>query len=110
MNKWTSLSLNGWWEVSVPPLHGPEEEEEGNPGEVTDGNFSWGGSLDGGIQGLDGVNREWPHSYWGRIFFLIVHHLASQPKVKFSHAFMEGVVGTQGCEYLSIERRYCSTD
>ena len=41
-----------------------EEEEKGDPGEVVDGNVSWGGSLGGDFQGLDDVNREGPHSCW----------------------------------------------
>ena len=45
-------------------LAGPEEEEEGNLGEVADGNVYLGSSLDGGVQGLDDVNREGPHSCW----------------------------------------------
>ena len=52
-------------------LSGPEEEEEGDPGEVADGNVSWDGSLDRGVQGLDHINREGPHSCWRRIFLLI---------------------------------------
>ena len=42
--------------ASLAVFSGPEEEEEGNLGEVADGDVSWGGSLGGGIQGLDNVN------------------------------------------------------
>ena len=79
----------------------PEEEEEGDPGEVSDGFFSWGGSLGDGIQGLDNINRERPHSCWRRIVFLIGLQLKSQPKFKFSHAVVAGAIGPHGCKYLT---------
>ena len=34
-----------------------EEGEEGDPGEVDDGDVTWGGSLGGIVQVLDKVNR-----------------------------------------------------
>ena len=43
-------------------LAGTEEEEEGDPVEIAEGDFSWGGSLGGGVQVLDDFNREGPHS------------------------------------------------
>ena len=51
-------------------LAGLEEEEEGNLGEVADGDVSWVGSLVRSIQGLGIVNQEVLHSCWRRIFFM----------------------------------------
>ena len=87
--------------ASFSKLDGPEEEEEGDPGEVADGNVSLSGSLGGGIQGLDDVNQEGLHSYWRRILLLIGRQLVSQPKVDFFHAVVAGVVGPHGCKYLT---------
>ena len=87
--------------ASFAVLAGPEEEEEGDPGEIADGDVYWVGSLGGGVQVLNDVNREGPHSCRRIIFFLIGHHLASHPKVDFYHAVVAGVVGTHGCEYLT---------
>ena len=35
----------------------PDEKEEGNPGDITDGNISSGGSLGGSVHGLDNTDR-----------------------------------------------------
>ena len=48
--------------ATLEVLFRPEEEKEGNPVEVTDGDVSWGGALVGGIEGLDDVDWERPHS------------------------------------------------
>ena len=69
--------------ASFAVLAGPEEEEEGDPGEIDDGDVYWVGSLGGGVQVLNDVNREGSHSCRRIIFFLIGHHLASHPKVDF---------------------------
>ena len=67
--------------ATLAVIAGTEEEEEGDPGEFSDGNVYWGSSLGGSIQGLDNNNKDGPHSFWRRIFFLIGHHLSYQPKV-----------------------------
>ena len=78
----------------------PDEKEEGNPGDIADGDNSSGGSLGGSVQDLDNADREGPHSCWSRIILLIGRHLASQPNVELPHAVLSGVVGSQGCEDL----------
>ena len=50
-----------------------EEEEEGDPCEVSDGNVPWGCSLGVGVQGFYKFNWEGTHSCWRRILFLIGH-------------------------------------
>ena len=87
----TALVLFAW----------PEEEEEGDPGEIADGNVSCGGSLCGGVQGLDNADREEPQSCWRRILIMIERQLGSQPKIELLHAVVSGVVGSHGCEYFS---------
>ena len=57
--------------VALAVFAWPEEEEEGDRGEVADCDISWGGSLGGGVQCLDDVDREGPQSCWRRILFLI---------------------------------------
>ena len=78
-----------------------EEEEEGDPGEFADCDISWGGSLGGGVQGLDNVDGEGPHSCWRRILLLIGRQLESELKVNFPHVVVAGVVGPHGCKYLT---------
>ena len=80
--------------ASFAVLSGLEEEEEGDPGEVPGGVVSWGVSLGSVFQGLDDFNKEELHSCWRRIFLILGHHLASQTKVKFTHAVVAEVVGT----------------
>ena len=87
----TNLSVFVW----------PGEEEEGDPGEISDGDFSCCGFLGGGFQGLDNDDREGPHSCWRIILLLIARQLASQPKVELPHAVFSGVVGPHGCEDLT---------
>ena len=74
----------------------PEEEEESDPGEVTDGNIYWCGTFDSCVQGVDEVYFERPHSGRRRIFFLIGHQLGHQTKLEFFHAVVSGVVGLHG--------------
>ena len=50
---------------------GTEEEEESDPGEVTDGDVPWGDAWGGGVQGLDYIDWERPHSGWRGVFLLI---------------------------------------
>ena len=71
----------------------PEEEEEGDSGEVADCNISLGGSLDSGVQGLDESDREGPQSCWRIILLLVGRQLASYPKVELPHAVVAEVVG-----------------
>ena len=78
-----------------------EEEEEGDPGEISDSNISWSGSLGNGVQVLDNADREGPHSCWRRMLLLIGRQLASQPKVELPHAVVSGFVGPHGCKYLT---------
>ena len=68
-------------------------KEEGDTGEIADGNVSWCGSLGGGFQGLYNADREGPHSYWSRILFLVEFQLASQAKVNLPHSVVSG-----GCQ------------
>ena len=77
---------------------GTKEEEEVNLGEVSDGNFLWGGSLGVGVQGLYNANREGRHSRWRIIFLLIGQHLEPEMKTKSSHAVMAGVVSPHRCK------------
>ena len=81
--------------VSRVVFSGTEEEEEGCPCEVSDGDVPWGCSLGVGVQGFDKVNWGETHSCWRRIFFLIGNQLAPQTKVEFPHAAMTWVVGPQ---------------
>ena len=78
-----------------------EEKEEGDPGEIADGNIYWCGSLVGGAQGLDNADREGPHYCWRGILFLVGSQLASQAKIELSHSIVYGVVAPHGCEYLT---------
>ena len=78
-----------------------EEEEEGDSGEIADGNVSCGGLLGGGVQGLYNADREGPHSCWRRILLLMARQLASHPRVNLPHAVVSGVVGPHGCKYLT---------
>ena len=78
-----------------------EEKEEGDSGEIADGGVSWGGSLGGGVQGLDNVDREGPYFCWRKILLLIGQQLASQPKVELPHVAVSGVVGPHTCKYLT---------
>ena len=78
--------------VALAVFAWPEEEEEGDRGEVADCDISWGGSLGGGVQCLDDVDREGPHSCWRIILLLIGSQLASQPKVDFPHAVVAGLL------------------
>ena len=78
-----------------------EEEEEGDPYEIDDGDVSCGGYLGRSVQGLDNADRERPHSCWRRILFLIGRQLASQAKVELPHWVLSGVVGPHGCKYLT---------
>ena len=87
----TALSVFAW----------PEEKEEGDPGEIADGNISWSGSLGGGVQDLDNADRKGPHSCWSRILLLIGRHLASKPKFELHHGVVLGVVGPHRCKYLT---------
>ena len=87
--------------ATLAVLSGPEEEEEGDPGEVNASDFTWGGYLGGGVQGLDNINWEGKHSCWRRIFFLIGRQLVYHTRVEFLHAVVVGVVGPHGCEYLT---------
>ena len=64
----------------------PEEEEEGDPGEIAEGDISWCGSLDGSVQGLYTADREGLHSCWGRILLLVGRQLASQAKFELPHS------------------------
>ena len=79
----------------------PEEEEEGDPGEIADGNVSCSGSLGGVVQGLYNADMEGSYSCWREILLLIGRQLASQPKVKLTHVIVPGVVGPHGCEDLT---------
>ena len=61
-----------------------------------------------GVVPWSAVSKAWmklteggAHSYWIRIFLLIGRQLASQTRVKFSHAVVAGVVGPHGCEDLT---------
>ena len=87
--------------ATLEVLFRPEEEKEGNPVEVTDGDVSWGGALVGGIEGLDDVDWERPHLGRSRTFLLIGHQLASQVKVYFSCTVVSGVVGPHRREDLA---------
>ena len=78
-----------------------EEKEEGEPGEIADGDISWYGSLGDSVQGLDNADREGPHSCWRRILFLVGRQLASQAKIDLSHSVVSEVVVPHGCEYLT---------
>ena len=78
-----------------------EEEEEGNPGEIDDGNISWCGSLGGGVQGLDNTDREGPHSCCRIILFLVGRQLASKAKIELSHPVVSEVVRSHGCKDLT---------
>ena len=87
--------------TSLAVFYGTEEEEEGDPGGVSDGDFFSGGYLGNGVQGWYGVKQEGMYSCWGRIFLLIGCQLASQLQVKFPHAVIVGVIGPRGYEYLT---------
>ena len=78
-----------------------EEEEEGEPGEIADSNVSCGGSLGGGVQGLDNSDREGPHYCRRRILLLIGQQMDFQTKVELPHAVVSGVVGPHICEDLT---------
>ena len=69
--------------ASLEVFTGPDEEEESNSGEFTDGSFPWGDALGGGVQGLYAIDWERMYSCWSRIFLLIGLQLASQTKVEF---------------------------
>ena len=79
----------------------PEEEEEGGPVEISDGDVFCVDYLGGGVQGLYKVDREGLHSCWGVILLLIRRQMASQPKVDLPHAVLSGVLGRHGCEDLT---------
>ena len=71
-----------------------ETKEEGDPGEIADGDISWCGYLGDGVQGLDNSDREGPCSCWRRILFLVGRQLESQAKIKLSHSVVSGVVAS----------------
>ena len=62
---------------------GTEEEEERDTGEVTDGNFHWGGALGGCVQGSYDVDWERTHWSFKIIFLLIGCYMESHTKVEF---------------------------
>ena len=78
-----------------------EEEEEGDPDEIADGNVSCCGYLVGGVQGLNNADREGPHSCWRIILLLIGREMASQTKVELPHAVVSGIFAPNGCEGLT---------
>ena len=78
-----------------------EEEEEGDPGEVTDCDISWGGYLGSDVQYLNDVDGEGPHYCWGITPLLIGRQLASQTKFESPHGVVAGVVGPHRCEYFT---------
>ena len=49
----------------------PEEVKYGDPGDIADGDVYFGGSLGGGVQGLDNADTEGPHSCWRKILLLL---------------------------------------
>ena len=87
--------------ATLSELVGTEGEEESDPGEVADGNVSWGGSLRDSVQGLDEVNREGTHSCWRIIFFMTEHQLLYHTKVEFSHGDVVRAISPHGCKYLT---------
>ena len=57
--------------------------------------------MGGGVQGLDGSDREGPHSCLRIILLLIGRQLVSQSKVELPHEVVAGVVGPHGCKDLT---------
>ena len=78
-----------------------EEKEEGDPGDISDGDISWCGSLGGNVQVLDSAEKEGPQSCWRRTLLLVRRQLESQAKIELSHSVVLVVVVPHGCEYLT---------
>ena len=85
-----------WCRYRLCSITWAEEEEEGDTGEIADGDISLCGSLGGGVYGLDNADKEGPHYRWRRILLLIGRQLASQAKVELPHKVLSWVVGPHG--------------
>ena len=89
--------------VSVTPAVSPwpEEEEESDPGQVSDILLSFGAPWVGGVKGLEDGDRDGTDScQWGVLFGIGGKFLA-QPKVGIYQRVMPRIAGSHGCKYLS---------
>ena len=78
-----------------------QQEEECDPGEVSDGFLAIGAAVCGSIQRVDNGDMQWSDSCGKRIFYIVGHEFSAQAKVEGAYSIESEVWGPHDREELA---------